>query len=271
MRLHCLQHVEFETPGHIVDWAGERQHSLHYTRFFREEALPVPEDFDALVIMGGPMSIHDEREFSWLRAEKELIGEAMRQRKKILGICLGAQLIAASAGARVYPNPQKEIGFFPLQWTAEAREWWGVSGGDAGAAGVMAEDAAGVMEGREMAPARPGEEVAREGRDGELLTGGGAPVFHWHGETFDLPAGAVRLAFSDACVNQGFLLGETVMGLQFHLEVTPVILQDMIAHEGHELVAAPYIQSADTIRRQTALLSANNRLLSGLLDRFFQF
>ena len=223
------------------------------------EALPAPEGFRMRwVIMGGPMSIHDEKEFPWLRPEKELIAEAIRQKKKILGICLGAQLIAASAGARVYPNPQKEIGFFPLQWTEAGREWWGVTPGrseeevvarDGEAAEVWAAD---------------GATVAVEGRDGE-------PVFHWHGETFDLPAGAVRLAFSDACVNQGFLLGETVMGLQFHLEVTPAILQDMIVYEGHELVAAPYIQSADIILRQSALLSANNRLLSGLLDRFFQF
>jgi hypothetical protein len=100
----------------------------------------------------------------------------------------------------VYPNPQKEIGFWPVRWT----------------------------------------EAAGKGRPEEIF-------FHWHGETFDLPAGATLLASTKACVNQAFLLGDRVLGVQFHPEVTPEIVRAMIAHEGHELVDAPYIQPAATL------------------------
>lgn len=198
MRYHCLQHVSFETPGLLVGLIREKGHLLRTTELFRGEPLPTADDFDGLIIMGGPMSIHDEDVHPWLRAEKALIAAAIREGKKVFGICLGAQLIAAVLGARVYPNPQKEIGFWPLRWT--------------GAGGVGAE---------------------------ETL------VFHWHGETFDLPAGAILLASTPACVNQAFRLGDRVLGIQFHPEVTPEIIRAMIGNEGWELVDAPYIQGAE--------------------------
>ena len=192
MRFYCLQHVSFETPGLLTGVVREKGYSLRTIALFDNEPLPSTKDFDGLIIMGGPMSIHDEDIYPWLRAEKALIAAAIREGKKVLGICLGAQLIAAVSGARVYPNPQKEIGFWPVRWTEGT------------------------------------EEI----------------VFNWHGETFDLPAGAVLLASTTACVNQAFLLGDRVLGVQFHPEVTPEIVREMIAHEGHELVDAPYIQTA---------------------------
>ena len=197
MRFYCLQHVAFETPGLLTGVVREKGYSLRTIAVFDDEPLPSTADFDGLIIMGGPMSIHDEDMYPWLRAEKALIAAAIREGKKVLGICLGAQLIATVSGARVYPNPQKEIGFWPVQWTEAAGK------GDA-------------------------QEV----------------FFHWHGETFDLPAGAVLLASTAACVNQAFLLGDKVLGVQFHPEVTPEIIRAMIAHEGHELVDAPFIQPA---------------------------
>jgi GMP synthase-like glutamine amidotransferase len=213
MRYHCLQHVSFETPGLLIGVIREKGHSLRITDISQGEALPSTADFDVLIIMGGPMSIHDEGVHPWLRAEKELIAAAIREGKKVLGICLGAQLIAAALGARVYPNPQKEIGFWPVQWTEAA---------------AVGPRAAGVR----PAGVRPTETV----------------FFHWHGETFDLPAGAVLLASTPACVNQVFRLGNQVLGIQFHPEVTPEIIRAMIEHEGWELVDgvdASYVQSAE--------------------------
>jgi GMP synthase (glutamine-hydrolysing) len=219
MRFYCLQHVPFETPGLLTGVVREKGYSLRTIALFNNEPLPSTADFDGLIIMGGPMSIHDEDIYPWLRAEKALIAAAIREGKKVLGICLGAQLIAAVAGARVYQNPQKEIGFWPVRWTEEAGErGW------------------------------PADEV----------------VFHWHGETFDLPAGAVLLASTDACVNQAFLLGDRVLGVQFHPEVTPEIIRAMIAHEGHELVDAPYIQSAAKMLEGSGVPSAISFLTNWL-------
>ncbi|HEV3325269.1 MAG TPA: type 1 glutamine amidotransferase [Puia sp.] len=215
MRYHCLQHVSFETPGLLIGLIREKGHSLRTTALYREEPLPATADFDGLIIMGGPMSIHDEDVHSWLRAEKELIAAAIREGKKVLGICLGAQLIAAALGARVYPNLQKEIGFWPVQWTE-----------------------AGVSPGLGPRAAVGGPGGARAGE---------ALFFHWHGETFDLPAGAVLLASTPACVNQAFRFGDKVLGIQFHPEVTPEIIREMVEQEGWELVEGPYIQSAEKI------------------------
>ena len=224
MRFHCLFHVSFETPGLLTDHILERGHSLRTTALFLGEPLPSTAQFDALIIMGGPMSVHDEDAYPWLREEKDLIAAAIREKKKVLGICLGAQLIALVSGARVYPNPQKEIGFWPLRWT---------------------EAAAGFFP-------RLGKEAA--GRSTWLERPADSLVFHWHGETFDLPAGAVLLASSEACVNQAFALGDHVLGLQFHPEVTPEIIRAMIDHEGEELVDAPYIQpAADMLAQATNL------------------
>jgi GMP synthase-like glutamine amidotransferase len=217
MRFYCLQHVSFETPGLLTDVVREKGYSLRTIALFDGEPLPSTADFDGLIIMGGPMSIHDEDVHPWLRAEKELIAAAIREGKKVLGICLGAQLIAAVLGARVYPNPQKEIGFWPVQWA----------------------EAAGLRRSQE-AVGRVFRGVG-EARAVETL------FFHWHGETFDLPAGAVLLASTPACVNQAFRFGDKVLGIQFHPEVTPEIIRGMVENEGWELVEGAYIQSAEKI------------------------
>jgi GMP synthase-like glutamine amidotransferase len=228
MRYHCLQHVSFETPGFLINLIREKGHSLRTTALYREEPLPSAADFDALIIMGGPMSIHDEDVYPWLRAEKELIAAAIREGKKVLGICLGAQLIAAVLGARVYPNPQKEIGFWPVQWTE--------------AVASLRRAGAGAPDG--VRAGRPGE--ARSGGvQPEAAQPGEALFFHWHGETFDLPAGAVLLASTPACVNQAFRVGDKVLGIQFHPEVTQEIIRGMVENEGWELVDGLYIQSAE--------------------------
>jgi len=114
MKIHFLQHAHFEDPGYLVDWAENNGHSHSSTYLFNNESLPGNEDFDLLVIMGGPMNIYEEEKYPWLVAEKELIKKAIHSGKKVLGICLGSQLIADALGVKVYPNKHKEIGWFPV-------------------------------------------------------------------------------------------------------------------------------------------------------------
>lgn len=121
MRIHYLQHVPSEGPGSIRQWAETGGHHLTSSQLYGGEALPDLKSFDWLVIMGGPMSVNDEFAYPWLAAEKRLIGQAIAEQKVVLGICLGAQLIAGVLGAKVYRNRFPEIGWFPVRLTPETR------------------------------------------------------------------------------------------------------------------------------------------------------
>jgi GMP synthase (glutamine-hydrolysing) len=120
MLMACLQHVSFEGPGHIARWAASRGHSLRIIRLYEGEALPRADEFDLLVAMGGPMSIHDETDYAWLVPEKRLIAQCLERDKFVLGVCLGSQLLANAFGSRVYRNRVREIGWFPIRWRQEA-------------------------------------------------------------------------------------------------------------------------------------------------------
>jgi len=115
MHVHVLQHVPFEGLGCIGPWLESRGARISWTRWFEPGASPPPLDgIDLLIALGGPMSVNDEVRLPWLREEKACVAEAVRSGMPVLGICLGAQLIAAGLGARVVPAPQREIGWFPL-------------------------------------------------------------------------------------------------------------------------------------------------------------
>ena len=114
MKAHILQHVPFEGPAYIGQWLTARGAQISHTRFWESAALPNPATVDLLVVMGGPMSVNDEAEFAWLAAEKRFIAEVVARGRPVLGICLGAQLIASAHGARVYRNTEKEIGWFDI-------------------------------------------------------------------------------------------------------------------------------------------------------------
>lgn len=117
MRLHFLQHIWFEDLGIIEDWAKKNGFAISRTAFFENETLPSTDTFDWLIIMGGPMGVNDEADYPWLKAEKAFIKAAIEKNKIVVGICLGAQLIAHVLGSKVYPNPEKEIGWFPITKT----------------------------------------------------------------------------------------------------------------------------------------------------------
>jgi len=213
MRVHWLQHFDFEGPAAIAEWALERGYALNGTHLNRGEVLPDLEGFDLLVVMGGPMSVNDEREYPWLVAEKELVRQAIRAGKGVFGVCLGAQMIASALGERVYRGAEKEIGWFPVERVTEA--------------GI------GAMLPEEFTP------------------------LHWHGETFDLPAGAVRLAQTGAVPNQAFQLGERVVGLQFHLEATVESVRAMLDNAADEIEEGkPFQQAAGELMKESALGAA---------------
>ena len=178
MRALVLQHIACEPPGVFEDVLDERAVQLHRVELDEGDALPDWREFDAIVAMGGPMSVNDDTAFPWLTEEKRAIGDAVRAGTPYWGVCLGVQLLAASLGARVYPGPEPEVGLLPVSMTGEARS----------------------------------DPVFADAPH-ELLT------LQWHGDTFDLPEGAVRLAGSHAYPNQAFRF-ERAYGVQFHLEVS---------------------------------------------------
>jgi GMP synthase-like glutamine amidotransferase len=118
MRIHYLQHMVCEGTGRIADWIRDRGHAVAGTHLYRGEPLPADDAFDFLVIMGGPMNIYEHRNHPWLPAEKRFIKRAIDSGRIVLGICLGAQLIADVLGAKVYQNPTFEIGWFPVRFNA---------------------------------------------------------------------------------------------------------------------------------------------------------
>lgn len=122
MRIHILQHVSFESPGIIDNWIKTKNYPVSYTRFYQGEPLPDISSFDWLIIMGGPMSANDEDKISWLKDEKVFIKKAIDNNKVVIGICLGAQLIANVLGSEIYPNELKEIGWFPIKTTIYATD-----------------------------------------------------------------------------------------------------------------------------------------------------
>lgn len=118
-RLHWIQHVPFEGLGLIESWAKQNDYVLTCTRVHANEKFPDTNDFDVLVVLGGPMGAYEDDLYPWMREEKALIKKAIDEKKTVIGICLGAQLIAAVLGARVYRNAHKEIGWMPV-WLTDA-------------------------------------------------------------------------------------------------------------------------------------------------------
>jgi GMP synthase (glutamine-hydrolysing) len=220
-----LQHVPFEGPAYIGEWAGRHGHPVTGTALFKGETAPDPAGFDCLVVMGGPMGVDDVSQYGWLTPEKRFVEQAIRAGKQVLGICLGAQIIAQVLGARVFRNTEKEIGWYP----------------------VSRAEAAGTSP---LGAAFPEEFQA----------------FHWHGDTFDLPSGAVHLARSGACRHQAFSYGENTLGLQFHLETTRQSIDLLIENCGEELVPGTYIQGEEAIRRQSDRIAPSNELMETILE-----
>jgi GMP synthase-like glutamine amidotransferase len=211
-----LQHAPHEGPGALAPAIRETGADLQLVRIDSGNEVPSPADAGAiagLVVMGGPMGVHDD--LPWLEAERALIRAAVDEGRPVLGVCLGAQQVAAALGADAVTGPEPEWGVGEVHLTPAARS------------DPVFGDASSPL-----------------------------PCVHWHGDTFSLPEGAVRLAGNEAYENQAFRVGARTYGLQFHVEVTG----SLVAHWGPHLPPGVFVRAAD--------VAHVSRAGEGILRRF---
>ncbi len=225
MKVHHLQHVPFEGLSSIEFFLKEKGHQLSATHLYDNQHFPSVSNIDWLIVMGGPMSINNEDIYPWLREEKIFIKQAIDAGKIVLGICLGAQLIADVLGAKVYKNKHKEIGWFKINRLPEANKTI-------------------------LSMALPEQ----------------AEVFHWHGDTFDIPKQATPLVESAACKNQGFILHDRVAAFQFHLETTLESATALINNCRNELDGSLYVQAEKAMLSNIKKFSSINKIMFSVLD-----
>jgi GMP synthase-like glutamine amidotransferase len=227
MRWHYLQHVSFEGPAHLADWARDKGHGLTCTRVWEEEGFPSPDAFDRLFVLGGPMNVYEETLHPWLVREKEFLCRAIEAGKPILGICLGAQLLSVVLGATVSRNEHREVGWLPVWLTPEGRASRLFSG-------------------------FPDEFPALHWHgDRFSIPPGAAHAARSCGCEFQ------AFIYGDRVVGLQFHLESTEASIRSLLEHCP----DDLARQG------PYVQSADSLLGQGAHLEQDHALLAALLDR----
>jgi len=229
MRIHYLQHVPFEDLANVDLWINEREYSLSGTQMFLGQELPSMSDFDWLIILGGPMNIYEENKYPWLVKEKKFIKKAIVHKKTVLGICLGAQLLADVLGGRVYRNPYKEIGWYPVSLTTDAKN-------------------------STIFSSLP-----------QTFT-----AFHWHGDAFEVPPGAIRTVESEGCPNQAFAYDGRVIGVQFHLESSEGSIKKLVSNCEEEIVQGKYIQTAGEMLSNHAAILELHKLLNPFLSQIQQ-
>lgn len=120
MKIKFIQHVPFENAANIENWAKNRGDAISGIKVFANEPFCGMDEFDMLAVMGGPMNIYEDHKYPWLTKEKQFIEEAIKAGKLVVGVCLGAQLIADVLGAKVFKNKEREIGWLNVRLTKEA-------------------------------------------------------------------------------------------------------------------------------------------------------
>jgi len=227
-RLLVCQHVPHEILGTLNPMLKRAGFRIRYVNFGRHpDAAPSLDGYDGLVVLGGPMSAYDDHRLPHLAVEMKLIESAMQRNLPVLGICLGAQLVARTLGARVYANHVKEIGWYDVVPSGHAEQ----------------------------------DPLFDDFDESETL-------FQWHGDTFDIPNGAIHLASSHYCMNQAFRFGDNVYAFQFHLEVDePMIRRWLKVPENRKEIANLHGDiDPDQIHDQT---SRHISRLHELSDRVF--
>jgi GMP synthase (glutamine-hydrolysing) len=224
-----LRHVAEESAGTLADALSGADLPIRYVDLFHNppEQLPLAEAA-GLVVLGGPMNADEVELYPFLKLDIEWIQQAIKARLPLLGICLGSQLLAKALGGKVYRNPAKEIGWYPVELLSAAAI------------------------------------------DPLFAQSGMTTVYQSHGDTFDLPQGAVLLASGASCKPQAFRWGANAYGLQFHIEMTAAMIGDWLStgEENGELAVLDYINPR-AIRQQTpSSLPDMQRLAAGIFGRF---
>ena len=217
-------HADIEQPGTISEWARERGHRMETVHLHRGDRIGgTGGERDMLLVMGGPMNIDEDDRYPWLAPEKEAISGAVASGRLVVGICLGAQLVADVLGSEVSVNRYREIGWFPVDFTDEATR---------------------------MFPGLPRRNV----------------VFHWHGDSFSLPAGAGLLASSEGTPCQAFHHGGHVFAFQFHMEVSRDMVASFTSTFGNDLHPDRFVQDRERILSEEEHYSRNRELIFSMMD-----
>lgn len=197
-----IKHIDIEGPGTLGEFF-EKQSSwqVKTIEMDKGESLPPLSGCSAVISLGGPMNVYESDKYPFLDIEKDFLREAIRKETPVLGICLGAQLLASAASAGVRKADEKEVGWYKVGLTAEGTQ-----------------------------------DMLFDGLQNDL------DVFQWHEDTFDIPAGGARLAGSGVCRNQAFRVGKNAYGLQFHLEVTPEMIESWVERYMDNSSASPQTQ-----------------------------
>src|SRR3989338_10635676 len=230
-----FRHVPHEGLGLVEEFFHRHSIQIDYQDLFVNRDFSVrPDDYEMIVSMGGPMNVDEIEKYPFLEQERSFIQKAVQLEKPVLGICLGAQMVARSLGARVYPGGRKEIGWFPIHLSAFGKT----------------------------------DSVFRYVTDSKPM------VFHWHGDTFDLPKGAVLLSSSDLFQHQAFRYGNHVYAFQFHIEVTPEMVKDWVLKGSEELESVKSYVSRQAIldgigRYAASLRHLANSVFQGLESELF--
>lgn len=193
MKFLVLQQIDCEGPGEFGSFMEAAGISFDIVKLNHGEKAANLSQYDAMLVLGGPMNVYEQDKYPFIREEDKLIKQAISMNMPYLGVCLGAQLLAKALGSKVRPNHTKEIGFMNVYLTDEARE------------------------------NRLFHNINKS-----------LPVFQWHGDTFDIPQGARKLATSFSCTNQAFCHGR-LYALQFHMEVTAGMVREWAKEYKDEL------------------------------------
>ncbi len=223
MKVLIVKNIPIEGPGTIEDFLRSLGAEYRIAEFSKGEILREAGEYTHLVVMGGPMAVYEMDRYAYLRDEAALIEDFLKKGRPVLGVCLGAQMVAHVLGARVYPGDTKEIGWYMVDLTPEG----------------LSDHAIEAL---------------------EVKGTGQAEVFQWHGDTFELPDGAVRLASSPPFPNQAFSYNGNVYALQFHIEVTPSIIEEWFRDEE---------SASEMVRHTEGIFEGYSERARGFYHRFF--
>ncbi len=249
MRFLFLQHDPLDGPGALLEWATSRGHSVTTCLICEGQPLPPHDSFGLLVSLGGPMGAYENEKYPWLALEKQYLCDAYAAGKKLLGLCLGCQLLADALGGKAFRHTLKEFGWQPIEPTGEGKKWFSPDDGELSLPAVGADEKSSFL-------------ALDAHKKSSFL------AFQWHGDTYSLPPGAVQIASNNACEQQAFLIGDQVLGLQFHLEWTEAMMRDALAEPGVAPPPSPSVQTPEEIMSDLSLFKSGRKRFFTLMDRF---